>query len=377
MIDTTLLKHGVLVIGLLLSVNGYAQVVTEFLDWEEFSGDDINQGPDGPCEYITRTWAVEYAVRMSHKKPGYSDFSVQYVDLSEHHIYQSCLQDVLYRDGKYCYEQDGITPSCMIDFLENYGIANDTCFPPLDNVPSYEPIYQRDVIPREEVARCENPCINKDPSYNFRVRVHFDVGRLASDLDINGSEELKKSIIKYGPHSVYFQGGQYVSGEHAILITGWDSAGNWRIKNSSNDYFLGAGLHGIESIAFDIGDERAYRVNGIPECVGSGCTNRFTRRALDSDSDGFCSIKWGDIPSGLGCKGHDADDDDSEIGPYNAYGYKTRLMSGSTVTLGRSRVQLMLPVLVRAKARVILEPGFKCDAQDGGRNFTAFVGDSF
>ena len=368
MTSRTLSKLFAVVCGAFIFCNAAGQVVSEFTDWEVYAGGKINQGPDGPCEYIARSWAVEYAIRMYFKESGTTN-SMPDIDLSEQHIYQRCFQRL--PEYSNCTTPESITGLCMADFISNHGIANEACLPaPVVGGISQ---YDRNLL---STSNCVNPCNGKPSSSQYVFRAPLDYANYDYQMGINNNTDLKKSIIKYGPHSLYFLDGEYVNSEHAILIVGWNSSGEWRFKNSSELYFDGRGISGIGTLAFDISQYTSVkvgRVTGAPVCQGSGC-NAFARRALDSDGDGFCSIKWGDLPAGISCKGHDADDSNSAVGPYTDYGYKTRLVAGSTVTLDSAQTD---PMIVRANSKVILAPGFSYTARNGGRTFTAFIGDSY
>lgn len=371
------LRYGLFVLGLLFTCNGHGQIVSEFRDWEQYAGGGIDQGPDGPCEYITRTWAVEYAVRMYYRDSGTSHDN-PYVDLSEQHIWQRCFERLpeYYPD---CIEYEGIKSHCMADFITDHGIANEACLMSTDS--SGNARFDRTLLADASNEVCIDPCIEAPQIDRYRFRAPLEYVYSASQLGIHSNDDLKKAIIKYGPHSLYVQEGvnwpyTFDAGEHAILIVGWTSSGKWRFKNSSTRYFEGKGVTGIGELAFDIGhfgSIKVGRVIGEPECEGFACSD-FARRYLDYDGDGFCSIKWGNLPAGVSCKGHDANDTNSAVGPYTDCGYKTKLASGSTVTLSSYET---LPTMVRATSKGILTPGFKYDAQDCGRNFTAFIGNTF
>ncbi|TVZ41161.1 hypothetical protein P886_0501 [Alteromonadaceae bacterium 2753L.S.0a.02] len=346
-------------LAMILAQSGNAQLANEF-SWERYAGPSVNQGGDGPCEYITRTWAVEYAIRMAYDVDGPE------INLSEQHIYQRCFQSLSQYSS--CTSPESITALCMADFIRDYGIANEACLPaPVQNGISQ---YSRTLL---SASHCIDPCYNQPNSAHFSFTAPLEYVNYSYQMGINSNDDLKASIIKYGPHSLYFLDGPYVNSEHAILILGWNSSNEWVFQNSSEDYFAGRGVDQTFGVlAFDISEYtnvKVGRVNGIPMCSGAGCS-QFQRRPLDSDGDGFCSIAWGDLPVGLNCEGHDANDNDSSLGPYTVGGFTTELVSGSTITLNSYQQN---PMRVTASSRILLKPGFKYKAQSGGRDFIASV----
>lgn len=376
MTDTSWLRYSVFVTGLLTCAGSYGQVVSAFTGWEQYKSGNINQGPDGPCEYITRTWAVEYAVRMYYKDASTAN-SLPNVDLSEQHLWQGCLSSL--PEYSQCPSSTGgITSVCVADFIANQGIANEACLP---GAASGHP-YDRTLLDNTSYDVCRDPCVEVSQINRYRFKAPLQYAYQASELGIHNNEDLKKAIIKYGPQSLYVQEGlnwpySFRANDHAILIVGWTSSGKWRFQNSSTKYFNGIGVSGIGELAFDIrnfSSIKVGRVNGLPECEGYACSD-FAPRDLDHDGDGFCSIKWGDLPAGISCTGHDANDNSQNIGPYNAYGYPATVITSGyagQIVLDKP-IPEPAPFIIRASDKIILKPGFIGSALSGDRGYKLYI----
>ena len=248
------LRYGLFVLGLLFTCNGYGQIVSEFRDWEQYAGGNINQGPDGPCEYITRAWAVEYAVRMYYRDSGATHGNPA-VDLSAQHIWQRCFERL--PEYQNCREPEGITSLCMADFITDHGIVNEACLtaPVVGGISQFD----RYLLAEASNQVCIDPCVEASQIDRYRFKAPLEYVYSASQLGIRGNDDLKKAIIKYGPHSLYVQEGgnwPYAFGadNHAILIVGWTSSGKWRFKNSSTQYFDGEGNEESEEESDDSQD---------------------------------------------------------------------------------------------------------------------------
>jgi hypothetical protein len=234
-----------------------------------------NQGEQGPCFIFASVATVEAMCHIYYNKPYTSSNGI---DLAEAEIYSWC-------SGYGC--TSGVANNvATFNYIADNGIINEDCFTYPDNSPFCR-------------SDCENICSN--PDYEVSIPGY-------QELNLSSNQELKRAIIDYGPITATLDKCGYELHEdvndnmHSFLIIGWNSSGEWHIKDSwPNDYWIDYKSINVFNPVFD---GKFYRViyeneGSTISCSGSGCSTVFSSRSyVDNDEDGFYNWGIGDKPSG-------------------------------------------------------------------------------
>lgn len=203
-------------------------------------------------------------------------------NLSEAELYSLCSAYGNFTG--YGASEGAATAENTLDYCVINGIIDDACLP----YPSSSPYYT------QPCSQCASPDqIIQIPGYE--------------QLSLSSNQQLKRAIIDYGPIVVSAQsiGGVLHSGggttNHSFLIIGWNSSGQWHIKDSwPGDEYIDYKSFNVFSSTYGSQFYRAkYKNDGSTiSCTGTGCNSVFSSRvATDRDGDGFGYWGVGDPPS--------------------------------------------------------------------------------
>jgi hypothetical protein len=312
----------------------YTQITDDF-DWtktkESFWIDRDDQISNGPCYSIALVNMCEVLAQVQYKA---------IINLSVQHLYSNCPY-------RWCNND----PECLANAAYNKcfyakieGIVNE------ENLPDNYPLPNYDETDPTTVADCERTLNSEDYKYHIGG---FDGNYFNPvNLIINSNIQMKQSILKYGPHLVYYN-------NHALLFYGW-IGDQWRVINTLKDA-LGLPL-GSNLYTFDFSNHypEILRLRGISWFEGPYAPNYILRQP-DADGDGYCDFAYGDLPSNCtACIGHDADPTNSNIGGFTDYGNSIKVYYVSDINLYQ---EISDPSDYRFTTRVRLTTGFHVKAK--------------
>ena len=252
-------------------------------DWRDVEGVDWttpvkDQGICGSCVAFALIGALESIIQINSN-------NIFNCDLSEAHLF--------FCSGGTC--DFGVFPWDAIDYLQNYGVSDESCFP-----------YQEK----------DMNCNSKSPDWQDRsIKVNY-----SGFVSYNN---IKEALITYGPlftsFTVYqdfthYKEGIYTPlwganiGTHCVVIVGYNDSGEyWICKNSWGPDWGENGYFRIKYNKCDLDKDARYltlfesippTTPSLPEGPKSGQAGKsyyFTTYAEDSDDHGiYYLFDWGD-----------------------------------------------------------------------------------